>query len=282
MTRSGLPAVNREKMGVGATNALSLRVSVAALVRVLFRHPHDGAWMLALERKAILYAGEGGGRVELRTQPFGGAVRILDVDALHSVIGAFNFDSPRSRAESDFRLFIRPEAWPDLRALCLAHLSRDDDRVLDSDPGRELQEELFDTVRANLRVDQYTCTSAGLVVEDDPQATDNPRARGWPTARIYGVFAAVITDPALGQALLAGSERTADRDVRAWAKQETQSGGKGRANAVLALPVGALTAFYQGLPLEVRNAPVDFESHRLEETVPVVLEGVEIPKYVRG
>ena len=282
MAQSGLPAVNREKMGVGATDALSLRVSVAVLVRVLFRHPQDGAWMLALERKATLYEGEGGSQVELRTQPFGGAVRILDVDALHSVIGAFNFDSPRSRAESDFRLFIRPEAWPDLWVLCLAHHSRDDDTVLDSDPGRELQEELFDTVRANLGVDQYACTPAGLVVQDAPQVTANPRARDWPTARIYRVFAAVITDPALGQALLAGSEGTADREVRAWAVQDAHAGGKGRANAVLALPVAALTAFYQGLPLVARNGPVEFEGHRLEETVPVVLEGVEILKYVRG
>ena len=282
MAQSGLPAVNREKMGVGATDALSLRVSVAVLVRVLFRHPQDGAWMLALERKATLYEGEGGSQVELRTQPFGGAVRIVDVGDLHSVIGTFNFDSPRSRAESDFRLFISPEAWPDLRALCLAHHSQDDDTVLDSDPGRELQEELFDTVRANLRVDQYICAPAGLVVQNAPQATDNPSARDWPTARIYRVFTAVITDPALGQALLAGSECITDREVRARAVQDAQSGGKGRANAILALPVEALTAFYQGLPLAVRNEPVEFEGHRLEETVPVVLEGVEILKYVRG
>ena len=37
--------------GIGATNELSLRVSVAMLVRVLFKNPRDGEWMLALERK---------------------------------------------------------------------------------------------------------------------------------------------------------------------------------------------------------------------------------------
>ena len=33
--------------GIGATNELTLRVSVATLVRVLFKHPNNGEWMLA-------------------------------------------------------------------------------------------------------------------------------------------------------------------------------------------------------------------------------------------
>ena len=36
--------------GIGATDELSLRVSVATLVRVLFEHTGDGDLMLALER----------------------------------------------------------------------------------------------------------------------------------------------------------------------------------------------------------------------------------------
>src|SRR5688500_121371 len=39
------------EVGIGATDELSLRVSVAALVRVLFEHPDDGTLMLAIERK---------------------------------------------------------------------------------------------------------------------------------------------------------------------------------------------------------------------------------------
>ena len=33
--------------GIGATPDLSLRVSVATLVRVVFKHPNNGEWMLA-------------------------------------------------------------------------------------------------------------------------------------------------------------------------------------------------------------------------------------------
>ena len=43
---------------IGATDELSLRVSVATLVRVLFEHPKNGDLMLALERKATLLEGK--------------------------------------------------------------------------------------------------------------------------------------------------------------------------------------------------------------------------------
>jgi hypothetical protein len=46
--------------GIGATQALSVRVSVATLVRVLFENPRDGDLMLALERKATLRQTENG------------------------------------------------------------------------------------------------------------------------------------------------------------------------------------------------------------------------------
>ena len=68
--------------GIGATPDLSLRVSVATLVRVIFKHPNNGEWMLALERKATLYETEHEHVIEVKSQPFGGAIRILDVDAI--------------------------------------------------------------------------------------------------------------------------------------------------------------------------------------------------------
>ena len=46
--------VNPDEIGVGATDELSLRVSVATLVRVLFKNPSDDELLLALERKATL------------------------------------------------------------------------------------------------------------------------------------------------------------------------------------------------------------------------------------
>ena len=45
---------NPHEIGIGATAELSLRVSVATLVRVLIQNPNDDELMLALERKATL------------------------------------------------------------------------------------------------------------------------------------------------------------------------------------------------------------------------------------
>src|SRR5512147_707747 len=137
--------------GIGATTELSLRVSVATLVRVLFKHPRDGEWMLALERQATLH----GNQVDVKSQPFGGAIRILDVDAIYDLIGDFHFDSERSRAEQDFRLFIQPSSWPVLREFCIQHLSRVDDPFLETDLARELIEEFEDALKINLQPDQY-------------------------------------------------------------------------------------------------------------------------------
>jgi hypothetical protein len=39
---------DHNEIGVGATEDLSLRVSVATLVRVVFKNPHNEEWMLAL------------------------------------------------------------------------------------------------------------------------------------------------------------------------------------------------------------------------------------------
>jgi len=69
--------------GIGTTNELSLRVSVAMLVRVIFKHPNNDELMLALERKATLRQTEHERIVEVKSQPFGGAkelVRILHVE----------------------------------------------------------------------------------------------------------------------------------------------------------------------------------------------------------
>src|SRR5918999_609182 len=94
------------EIGTGATKELSLRVSVATLVRVVFEHPTDGDLMLALERKATLLKTESGHAVEVITQPFGGAIRIRDLKMLRELIGDFHFDSEESRSEKDFRIFI--------------------------------------------------------------------------------------------------------------------------------------------------------------------------------
>ncbi|HAV77574.1 MAG TPA: hypothetical protein DCX53_09510, partial [Anaerolineae bacterium] len=120
----------KNKPGIGATAELSLRVSVAGLVRVIFNHPLNGESMLALERKATMYKDE----VEVWSQPFGGAIRILDEVAIYDSIREFNFDSERSRSEQDFRIFIRPSTWPVLRELCLQNIDLDDASILETNP----------------------------------------------------------------------------------------------------------------------------------------------------
>src|SRR5262245_18079785 len=100
--------LHHEEIGMGATEVLSLRVSVATLVRVLFKHPFNGELLLALERKATLHETENSRVIDVRSQPFGRAIRILDVNRLRDGNGDFHFDSVHSQADRDFRLFIRP------------------------------------------------------------------------------------------------------------------------------------------------------------------------------
>jgi len=272
---------NRDEIGVGATEDLSLRVSVGALVRVLFENPRDGELMLALERKATLHKAESGRVVEVKSQPFGGAIRILDLRALRELIGDFHFDNERSRSEQDFRIFIRPSDWDVVRDFCIQHFSRVDDPILETDPRRELAEEFADALKINLTPDQYILKPVGTVVEDDPAPTENIHARDILTVRVYRIFEARIVDSSLAHTMMTNSESISHRDLCALALKDAQNGGKGRANAILALPMKGITDHYLAMSPEKRNAPVLFEENRLDETVPAVLEGITIPKYQR-
>ena len=260
-------------------NELSLRVSVATLVRVLFDHPQNGAPMLALERKATLTDEPGGQRVYVRAQPFGGGIRLRDPAPLRNLIGDFQFDSERSRAEDDFRILIRAADWPAVRQFCLEHLAGADDPALDADPARELSEEFADALAVDLQPGQYQARPVGLVVADGPAPTHNPRAPGAATARIYRIFEARLLDPALAQALLASSARVSDEDLRQQALAEARAGGRGRANAALVLPLNDLAAAYLALRPEVRAAPLAFDGHLLDGNVPAVLDGVPVPEF---
>jgi hypothetical protein len=267
--------------GIGATKELSLRVSVATLVRVLFENPGDGGLMLALERKATLHEVENGRVVEVKSQPFGGAIRILDLRALRDLIGDFHFDSERSRSEQDFRIFIRPSNWDVVREFCIQHFSRVDDPILETGPRRELAEEFADALKINLTPDQYILKPVGTVVEDDPAPTENIHARGYLTARVYRIFEAHISDSPLALAMLTNSESISHRDLCALALEDAQNGGKGRADAILALPMKGTSDHYLAMSPEKRSVPILFEKNRLDETVPAVLEGITIPKYQR-
>lgn len=267
----------KHSTGVGATPDLSLRVSIAALARVIFKHPDNDELMLALERKATLH--DTG--VEVKSQPFGGAIRILDLEAIHHLIGNFNFDSERSRAEQDFRLFIRPSSWSVLREFCIQRLSRVDDPILETDPSRELVEEFYDALKINLQREQYVSKPIITLVEDEASPTENIHAKGIPTVRVYRIFETVITDSVLASTMLTNSEVNTDEKLHKLALDDFQNGGKGRANAVLALPLKQIGGFYSTLFLQERNTPSLFGSNRLDETVSAIFENIIVPKYQR-
>ena len=268
-------------IGIGATNDLSLRASVATLVRALFKNPRDGDLMLALERKATLLKDESVRSVRVIAQPFGGAIRLFDPKALRDLIGHFHFDSEESRAEQDFRIFIRPADWEAVQQFCINHFRDLDDVVLESDPRRELAEEFADALKISLKPDQYTLRAVRIIVEENPAPTENIHARGHLTDRIYRIFEARILDSSLSHAMLTNGESYSNQDLQELAVEDARNGGKGRANAMLALPLKLIRDVYLGMSPEARNTPISFESHRLAETVGAVLEGVTVPKYRR-
>jgi hypothetical protein len=272
---------NHDEFEAGTTADLSLRVSVATLVRVLFEDPRDGELTLALERKATLFKAEGGPAIEVIAQPFGGAIRILDLRKLRDRIGDFHFDSEESRSEQDFRIFIRPSDWSVVQEFCIQHFSRVDDSILESAPTRELAEEFADALKISLKPDQYTLKPVRTVVEDHPTPTENIHAKGYPTARVYRIFEARILDASLSHAILMNSERYSNHNLQELALENARNGGKGRANAILAFPLKLISDAYLGMPPEARNTSFLLEDNYLDESVAAILEGVSAQRYRR-
>jgi hypothetical protein len=266
------------KIGIGPTDQLSLRVSVAALARVVFEHPDHNELTLALERKATLLDRDGERIVEIRSQPFGGALQILHAEALRQAIGDFHFDSERSHREQDFRVFIEPTAWAAVQEFCLYHFGQADDRVLESDPARELTEEFDRTLDVSLTPDQFHSRLVETVIEGVPSATKNYFARGALTARIYRIFETQIVDRSLARRMVTRSEAFSEQDLRDLALKDHETGGRGWTNTVLTLPLKQVRDFYASTPLAARNQTVSFRGHWLDETVAVVLQAVPVPK----
>jgi hypothetical protein len=88
-------------------------------------------------------------------------------------------------------------------------------------------------------------------------------------------------DDSLSRTILANSESISDEALHELARQNLTMGGKGRANAVLALDLSPLTEAYRPLSPEERNKPFSFENHQLDETVAAVLDNLDVPKYRR-
>jgi hypothetical protein len=82
-------------------------------------------------------------------------------------------------------------------------------------------------------------------------------------------------------AILTNSERYSDQDLQELALEDSRNGGKGRANAMLALPIDFLTNVYLAMSPQERNLPITVEGHRLDGNISTVLEHVLTPKYQR-
>ena len=262
------------EIGFGATNVLHLRVSVAALVSVLFDHPEDGRTMLALEHFATLLEIDGRTEITVRAKSLGGGVRLTDPEALEKLIGSFHYDSEQSRRENDFRILIRSSSWEQVKGICRAHLKEPEKGILDASPERELTEEFEDTLHVKVTPDQYHLKQRGMIVEDRPVETDNVRSAGLPTVRIYFVSEARIKTPEVISRLLASSRRYSVEALREMAGKDARQGGKGRANAILALNLDKLKKFYHTIPAKKLGTPVQYGEFLLDGNVQAIVRSV--------
>lgn len=237
--------------------------------------------MLALERTATMQESNGKTEVTVRAKPFGGAVRIINLQRLKRLIGNFHYDSSRSRQEGDFRLLIRPASWEKVKEICCNNLRKTENGILNTNPERELIEEFEDTLHISLTVDQYRLNPRGIIIEDMPVETENVRATGLPTVRIYYIYEAWVESPDLIMRLVANSEQYTDKDLQEIAWADAQHGGRGRANAILTLSLDDLTEMYCSMPLDLRIGPIRIKDHQLDGNVLAILEEVDQTRYRR-
>ena len=257
--------------GVGPTGELSLRVSVAVLVRVLFKNPLDGKMMIALERTATLINDEGKPDVVVKAKPFGGGVRLLQTQKLKQLIGDYHYDSERSREEADLRIMINPDQWEKVKEICRDHLIDGEDGFINSSPVRELTEEFEDNLGERIISDVYSLTPREMLVEEKLTATENVNAPGIPTKRIYYLFDALLEDLRIIEMMIDNNRQFSDLDLQIMAIEDARHGGKGRANAVLTVSLEKLMEFYRSSPKE-SGTPIMFEGHQLDGNVPAILD----------
>jgi hypothetical protein len=270
---------DNHQAGIAASSELSLRVSVASLVKLLFTNPGSENTMLALERTATVYDIQGNIDVTVRAKPFGGAVRLTDPYELMRRIGDYRYDSDRSQQERDFRILINPRSWEIIKAVCWQNIQPPGQSILDTSPLRELIEEFEDTLRIAVNGKEFEIKLRGMVIEDLPVRTANIRAPGKPTVRVYYVFEAWILDREIIASLLVNDRQYTDQALIDIALQDKNQGRRGRANAVLTLPLSDLAAAYQALPLHLLRQPFYFQGHRLDQNVVALLEEVDQKHY---
>jgi hypothetical protein len=262
---------NGQEIEVGKTQDLNLRVSVASLVRLLFDNPENNQTMVALERTATFRKTIDQTNVIVRAKPFGGGVRLTNPQALKSLVGDFNYDSEQSRREKDFRILIRKTCFTKIKDICIKQWEERKSGILDFSPERELSEEFADTLHVKITPDMYRLIPCKIVIEDRPVTSASVRAAGLPTVRIYFVFEAVVDTPDFIAKILTNSQQYSDEDLKKIALNNVRQGGKGRANAVLALGLDELKDVYHSIPINRRKGPIQIKGHQLDGNVPVIL-----------
>jgi hypothetical protein len=67
--------------------------------------------------------------------------------------------------------------------------------------------------------------------------------------------------------------------LKTLALDDARKGGKGRANAMLAVPIEELRASYLKLSPEMRGERIKYKQTHLAGNVAAILDGVSVPKY---
>lgn len=263
----------------GPTEELSLRVSVAVLVRILLNDPDTNDQLLVLERKATFDSNEE--LVTVIAQPFGGGLRINNPDALHELTNGFRYDSESSRIHQDFRIMIQPSRWDAVKAFCLDQFRRRSNEIIELSPERELVEEFGSALKIYLKPNQFHLRPLWAMIENNPASSGNIYATGTSTVRLYQVFEAKIVNEMLQAAILRNSRSYSDYTLRATVLEDVRLGGKGWANAFLTIPLEELRNFYHSLAPEDRDYPVTFRDSILESNIPAILEDMVVPKFLR-
>ena len=260
---------------------LTLRVSIAALVNVIFENPLNGKAMLSLERTASLQSSGEMSEIVVKAKPFGGAVKLLNPVSLQMLIGEFHYDSERSQEEQDFRILINPRSWGKTKDICRQHLNVTGRGILEPGPERELEEEFADSLGIEIKDDDYYLQSKGMVIEDMPENTDNIYAPGFSTVRVYYLFEALIKNREIINMMLENSEKYSDSDLIKIVEENIRHGGKGRTNAVLTLLRDELIEYYKVISPDKRGRLLRFGKHLLDGHVTVILDEISNSKYQR-
>lgn len=236
--------VRTEINNIGPTEALSLRVSTAVITKTTFIHPITKETMLVLERKASVEITPEGVKINIQAQPLGGGSHLKDAKALSNLIGKFNYDSKESAKEQDFRIQIKPEDLERVKDFCVQHFTDPSSGVIESDPSRELAEELHDALGITIDESDYKIRNIGVVCQASA-ISNRAGISNQQTVRTFNIFEINLTEPRLVSNIIDNSNSIDNHQLieRAYESAVAQ-GKKGKATALFAVPLSkVLNAF---------------------------------------